>query len=210
MIELLFSPAGRAGRMHWWLSQLAFFSVNLILFIVMSLGAYALMQTDGKLLGGGLIALAGFCYLAALWSSICTTIKRFHDRNKSAFWAAVYYAPGIGLAMFFIDRNLYILASALMTIGCIGTLWMFVELGFFAGDLDDNDFGPGAGWSIDDDIQRLTGVSPAQSKAPRASSSAWDNGSRVPAVKSAPPPPARTLAAPLSAGGKRAAFGQRS
>ncbi|MFT3986922.1 DUF805 domain-containing protein [Aestuariivirga sp.] len=69
--------------------------------------------------------------LALSWSAVCVTIKRYHDRNKSGWWYLIAFIP------------------------LIGAIWQLIECGFLGGDLHDNDYGPGPGLNLGEDINNL-------------------------------------------------------
>ena len=52
-----------------------------------------------------------------VWSSLAVSAKRYHDRDKSAWWLAIMLIP------------------------IIGSLWMFIELGFLRGSYGPNSYG---------------------------------------------------------------------
>lgn len=56
--------------------------------------------------------------LVLAWVELAVSAKRWHDRNKSAFWILFSFIP------------------------IIGTIWTFVELGFFRGTKGHNRYGP--------------------------------------------------------------------
>lgn len=52
-----------------------------------------------------------------VWISIATTVKRFHDRNKSGWWYLIAVVPVIGF------------------------FWIVIECGFMRGTIGANNFG---------------------------------------------------------------------
>ncbi len=102
--DFLLSYEGRLNRQRFW----AFFLVYLAVII----GANIL---DG-LIGGSLFGI--LAPLALLYPSICVSIKRWHDRDKSGWWILINLIP------------------------VIGTLWALIENGFLAGSAGSNRFGP--------------------------------------------------------------------
>jgi uncharacterized membrane protein YhaH (DUF805 family) len=105
-----------------------------------------------------------------LWVNFCISAQRYHDLGKSAWWTLLVFVPIIGL------------------------IWQLVELGFISGHLEDNDYGPGPGMNIDDDLLALAG------KPERNEAFAARNFTPLPMTAS----PARR-----SAGGLKPAFGKR-
>jgi len=58
------------------------------------------------------------CALVLLWPSLAVQAKRWHDRDKSAWWVLINFVP------------------------LIGTIWSLVENGFLSGTPEANRFGP--------------------------------------------------------------------
>lgn len=99
---LFFSSDGRIGRRSWWfgvVSLLAIDIVNLLIF-------------------GGEGPLALFISVFLILSAVMVSIKRCHDRDKSAWWCLILAIP------------------------LIGTIWAVVELGILEGTKGVNRFGP--------------------------------------------------------------------
>lgn len=71
--------------------------------------------------GATTLILGSVLVLISAWIGICSSIKRYHDRGKSGFWVFICFVP------------------------IVGTIWMFIELGFIPGEEGVNDFGPPPG-----------------------------------------------------------------
>jgi uncharacterized membrane protein YhaH (DUF805 family) len=56
--------------------------------------------------------------LALIYPTICVAGKRWHDRNKSAWWILIGLIP------------------------VVGAIWTLIECGFLRGTVGDNRFGP--------------------------------------------------------------------
>ena len=118
-MELFLSLDGRIGRGKFWLGVLGLAAAYIVLAIVLSLSG--LMSVDpetGMPMGAGywigiLIMLA-----VMIWPSICLYGKRFHDRDKSAWWILISLVP------------------------IIGGIWILVECGLLQGTDGPNRFGP--------------------------------------------------------------------
>ncbi len=54
----------------------------------------------------------------AYWLIIAAYVKRFHDRDKSAWWLLVGFVP------------------------VLGPIWLLIELGFLRGTIGANRYGP--------------------------------------------------------------------
>lgn len=101
-----FAVDGRIGRGRYWTAGL----IQLVLGLVVTLGVLA-----GGDLGLGLGAVGG---LVVAWIGVSATVRRWHDRDRSAWWTLVAAIP------------------------VIGPLWVAIELGFLAGSSGRNRFGP--------------------------------------------------------------------
>ena len=130
MLAFLFNPSGRIGRAKWWLAQLVALAVGIIVFLMLigltPVKDQRVSDTD-FILALAVIVLA----IVLVWMSFCATAKRYHDRNKSAWWYLIQFIP------------------------FIGSIWQFVELGFCSGDDGENDYGTGPGFDIRADIENL-------------------------------------------------------
>lgn len=111
-MDLFFSLNGRIGRGKWWLGFLVLFIAQIIFSAIMV--SAGLISPDG--FGVGLFYL--IFAVIFLWPSICLHGKRFHDRDKSAWWVLVSLIP------------------------LIGALWILIECGFLVGTRGENRFGP--------------------------------------------------------------------
>ena len=141
MAKFLFSPSGRIGRGKWWLGQLSGIIILVGgLFLASALVDHSRETEHIADLPIIPTTLFGISFLAIIWINICTTITRYHDRNKSGWWYFFGFIP------------------------LIGPIWQLIELGFLSGDVDDNEFGPGPGFDISDDIERLAEIQSPMAK----------------------------------------------
>ena len=115
--EVLFSCTGRINRKTYWLK-------GVLPLVVLTLGTYTslvlvvVVNAAGLTIYGALAWVVVIGALATLvYCQIAVVIKRFHDRNKSAWWCLIGLIPYIG-----------------------GT-WLFIELGFLAGTEGPNKYG---------------------------------------------------------------------
>lgn len=95
---LLLSLEGRIPRQDYWVATIAFFALVLVA---------SLISTTL-----GIIAL-----LAILYPSVCVAGKRWHDRDKSAWWILIGAIP------------------------LIGGLWALIECGILPGTPGPNRYG---------------------------------------------------------------------
>jgi uncharacterized membrane protein YhaH (DUF805 family) len=164
-MDLLFGFSGRIGRLQWWLGQLAIV-VLLIVGAVFIFGvaaadptpAGAMEAITGSGISGALVILT--ILVLTTWINIATTVKRFHDRNKSGLWFLIVFIP------------------------YIGAIWQIVECGFLSGTPGANNYGSRGGGRYDlDDFD--VGIPDA---SPRASRSRMER--MAPAAAPAPQPAA--------------------
>ncbi len=116
--QVLFSFHGRIGRKIYWLHYLALYLVALVAY-----GAiFAIIGIDPENQSSGIGATIGMIFLLVLyvlfiWTSLALSAKRWHDRNKSAWWILIALVP------------------------LIGPIWALVENGFLVGDAEANNYG---------------------------------------------------------------------
>jgi len=109
--SLLFSFNGRINRLPYWV-------VNLVLMGWGSLfhqltGPYG--PDSPIMMSTALLATINFTFVVWIWLAV--QVKRFHDRNKSGWWALINLIP------------------------IIGQLWVLIECGFLQGTAEGNRFG---------------------------------------------------------------------
>ena len=95
MLNLYFNPTGRINRSTWWLHTIILWVGGFALafalgFVIGLLGALAGLypwEIEGyaELVGWGVYAIA-------LWCWIALSIKRLHDRDRSAWWMLLWVA----------------------------------------------------------------------------------------------------------------------
>ena len=107
MKELLFSFTGRIPRRVYWGISL----VSALIFVAIAAGAMAVSEDIG-----GIVTL--ILYIPFVWISLAVNAKRWHDRDKSAWWILIGLVP------------------------IVGGIWVFVECGCLRGTMGDNTFGP--------------------------------------------------------------------
>ena len=106
LIWLLFSFDGRIGREPFWVFTLVTMAIVLIpAFVVFGAGTES---ADN---------FVNISSLLLLWPALAIQAKRWHDRNKSAWWILINFIP------------------------VIGVLWALVENGFLLGTEGKNNYG---------------------------------------------------------------------
>ena len=96
---------GRMGRGSFWL-------VTLVALGLLVVAAVLLPETRDGAQGStpACLALPGMgLVLLSFWVGMAGAVKRYHDRNKSGWWALIWFVP------------------------VIGPLWLFVECGMMPG-----------------------------------------------------------------------------
>lgn len=105
--QIFFSFRGRIGRSTWWLYGMA-----------AMLGLGLLITALLRIAGVDPDTSAGAASLLLLWPSLAISVKRWHDRDKSAWWVLVGLIP------------------------VIGGLWLLIENGLLRGTPGPNRYGP--------------------------------------------------------------------
>ena len=139
LMDLYFNPSGRINRSTFWLK--GFILLNVI-WMVIGFGVFYLIFRDVDLtdpfslwsaIQDVLIFLVLFLVLFLViywWNIFAVTVKRLHDRDKSAWWVVIWWL---------------IAAIAGPLTGGIASLvvmiWMFIELGCLEGTPDRNRYG---------------------------------------------------------------------
>jgi uncharacterized membrane protein YhaH (DUF805 family) len=163
-MNLLFGFSGRIGRLQWWLAQLAILGVLLVGFtiVVMSVGATRIDETT---LPASAFVIIGLTLVLTTWINIASTVKRFHDRDKSGYWFFIVFVP------------------------YVGAIWQIVECGFLSGSYSINRYGPPPGsgnWDEFEDEVRATYAQPSNRLATAAQSVAVAPQQRASAATSVP------------------------
>ncbi len=142
--DILFSAKGRISRRTWWL-----YTIIYIICVVTAEFATIYGAKNASLNIGSIHFTAFQCYMIALstlgqWPTVCLNAKRWHDRGRSGYLAAVN--PGIALinlmAILFFPTAMLPVMSMLMVIGGLYGLWVIIDCGCLPGMDGDNRYGP--------------------------------------------------------------------
>lgn len=95
--EVLFSFKGRIGRLTYWAYMLAFIVFS---FVAQTID-YSIGYTEASDIGPFDIAAT----LLMLWPVLAVSVKRWHDRNKSALWVLIGLIPIIGIIWVLIENG---------------------------------------------------------------------------------------------------------
>ena len=124
LVQFLFSFEGRVRRLHLWLFFLALGFIYGGLF--WQFGHWHVahdMMRDSSFEYNGVSfvthnPLIGVLGLVAIWMKLAVLAKRWHDRDKSAWWLLIVLVPFIGL------------------------IWQFIECALVDGTQGPNKYGP--------------------------------------------------------------------
>jgi len=134
-----FTIKGRATRLDYWRFQLTLAVIGAGLWI---------LTVFATMLGGWLGVIPFLFTIPLLVAGICMAVRRLHDRNKSAWWLALFtFGPFMLLAPgHYIQQDtspLIVLAVALLALIGLGLdIWGWIEIGFRRGTKGENRFGP--------------------------------------------------------------------
>ncbi len=118
-LQQMFSFKGRASRGRYWLISLLslFISLIIILFSLLAIPTIFYMSIFSPTVAS-IVSILLYVLLIPLWIiSLATTVRRFHDRNKSGWWILLSLIP------------------------IIGGLWILIECGCLKGTTGANRFG---------------------------------------------------------------------
>ena len=137
--KLFFSIEGRLNRKPYWLAALALIAVVLAIGLG---GALVAAAMSGEAARWSVLVAVAIAVLVTLWPGLAISVKRLHDRGKSAWWLLVFYLlPGIldGIQRLLPGEDIgavFSLAAAAISI------WALLELGFLKGTQGANRYGP--------------------------------------------------------------------
>jgi uncharacterized membrane protein YhaH (DUF805 family) len=118
-MELFLSMDGRIGRGKFWLGVLGIIVAYLVLSSILFISGLMSVDPETGMPRGAGYWIASFIVAAAtIWPSLCIYGKRFHDRDKSAWWILIGFVP------------------------IIGPIWLLIECGLLQGTDGPNRFGP--------------------------------------------------------------------
>lgn len=137
-MELLFSPFGRIGRGGFWLGVLVYtvWALAASLIVQHFMGpSFQILNADGTPLqpgqapGAGVqfawnwssFAVSELASLPALWTYICVSTKRLHDRGHSGWWTLLFFV---------------------LSFVIVGAIWWLISCGILEGQKGANKYGP--------------------------------------------------------------------
>ncbi len=107
--DILFSFQGRIPRSTFWLANM-----GMVVVIFTAMGIISVLLKD---LSNVAAIIIFALFIPFVWSSYAIQAKRWHDRDKSAWWILIGFIP------------------------IIGGIWALVETGFLPGTPAGNRFG---------------------------------------------------------------------
>ncbi|MDO9414716.1 DUF805 domain-containing protein [Pararhizobium sp.] len=120
-MNYLFGIRGRVGRLQWWGGQAIVWTIIIGTFLWIGLSLKGLdsskMKEHMAQSGTSILLVVAIASVLCAWINIATTVKRYHDRNKSGVWFFVAFVP------------------------FIGGIWQMFECGFLSGLLGSNNYG---------------------------------------------------------------------
>jgi len=128
---------GRINRQPYWIGGLVLIPV----LIVLNLIFFALGIPRGVMIFG-LIFNQLITALLLIYPLLALMVKRFHDRDKSGWWALVFYIPSIINGVISASQPGSSLAMITGLITLVVAVWFIIELGFLKGTDGQNDYGP--------------------------------------------------------------------
>lgn len=125
MLSLLFSFSGRIGRGQYWLGYLVQLAIAVLSWMCLLTG----LQNENILL----LLVPIVILPVVLWTALAIMAKRYHDRDKSAWWILIGLIP------------------------IVGGIWQLIELGLLRGTDGSNEYGPDPchSFNVADDIDAL-------------------------------------------------------
>ncbi len=128
---LFTSFEGRINRKPYWIGALVLMGAVIVLNIVF----FALGGISGLVIGYVILAIL------VIYPSLALMVKRFHDRDKSGWWALAFYIPAlINGAVSYTDPDSGLaMVTGLITVAV--SIWLLIELGFLKGKPGSNDYG---------------------------------------------------------------------
>lgn len=159
--EAFFSFRGRLSRKRFWLRMLVLYGVMQVLAGAVAYGVPALgFSAQVTLYASLAMTLLFWLGSASLW------VRRFHDRNVSGWWYAVFFAFILGVFCWLVyavavsggdaDSPDMVLAKYLVVGALMAWLFVAVRFGFRRGTPGPNRYGPdplGGGAELPEEIR---------------------------------------------------------
>ncbi len=148
---MLFSADGRIRRRDWWLYSTMTVILSGVLFFVL----FFVMAVLGRVKPNDPLApiLGNLYFPFFCWMMVCLAAKRWHDRNKSGWFAGI----GVALNVFYwvwinligqllktgTGRTVMLFASFVIALATlVYGIWVLIECGILDGTHGPNRYGP--------------------------------------------------------------------
>lgn len=136
--NLMFGYDGRIGRLYCFLGFLAFVAIT---------GFFSGIAEDATAGTGDIGRYVAFVFIVGtgIWMHSAVTIKRLHDRDKSAWWYLLYGIAPLGIfiaAIYFYIERIPAAAWILFIVSIAALIWVIIELGCLRGTDGPNRYGP--------------------------------------------------------------------
>lgn len=116
-MHFFFSPSGRIGRAQWWFGWLMPVTIASVA-VILARKLVGVDMAAASPTNEFLAILVMFTFQSAcVWVIFCLCAKRYHDRDKSAFWFFIVLVP------------------------VIGPVWQIIECGFLPGSEKSSEYG---------------------------------------------------------------------
>jgi uncharacterized membrane protein YhaH (DUF805 family) len=152
--QYLFSFKGRINRALLWQFVFISFLINLVMriFMIVTLGVESVRSDDYELAAsttaGLVVALLDLAVSLILFlANTSLQVRRLHDRGRSGWWIAGYYAVVFSLVLLIVasgreDDPAGPLAIVALLVVVAMSLWLFVEAYCLRGTIGENRYGP--------------------------------------------------------------------
>ena len=117
---------GRISRSTFWINSIIGLILSIIIIVLLSIfGVTAVTSLAGSSADGGVgmsilmfVVICIVAFVPGLVVSLSAVARRFHDRDKSGWWALIWFVPYLGF------------------------FWILIECGCLKGISGPNSFGP--------------------------------------------------------------------
>lgn len=183
LVKVLFSFQGRISRSQYWLGSTLASVANFLTFFIMGFAnAGAALGKDPSAMLGAALASAAITIpinIAVVWCSLAVQVKRFHDRGRTGWLAAVPFALVLWMIVSFLGSAFANapIGQAFSSLGLPFALLMVVCLAFFV-DLGlmpskgPNQYGDGPGSAPAPPVPGLNPLRPQNAAAHNAKAAA--------------------------------------
>ena len=140
-VNLFISPSGRINRAKFWIVDLVFTVVVLLLAVIgVTMAVSSSMDSMFR-------AASRRCSLPIMYVGVIDGIKRLHDRNKSGWWVLLFYGAPTCVcrllpALLGERRRTSLAVLLFQLVNLVISVWALIELGCLRGTIGQNKYGP--------------------------------------------------------------------